>query len=63
MNKKNYQKPAMQVVNINTSHKLLELGSGPKASKAAGNAGFNENISAGNGDARSRSFDDWGDEE
>ena len=61
MNKKAYQQPQLHCVNIRVENCLL-AGS---ASKVAGNAEFKENISAGSGEARSRSFDDddWFDEE
>ena len=59
--KKNYQKPAMQAVAIRQKCAIL-AGSGP-VSSVGGNAGFNSKVSAGSGTARSRSFDDWDDEE
>ena len=59
MNKKEYQKPVMQVVKINVSQQLLV----DSVHSVGGNAGFNPEISGGSGVARSRSFDDWDDEE
>ncbi len=60
MNKKEYQKPVMQVVKINASHQLLQQSG---VDSVAGNAGFNAKVSGGSGTARSRSFDDYDDEE
>lgn len=60
MKKMQYQQPTLHIVNIHIENSLL-AGSGG-ASKVAGNASFNENISAGSGEARSRSFDDDWDE-
>ena len=59
--KKIYQKPAMQAVTIR--QKCNILASGSNVSSVGGNAGFNSKVSAGSGTARSRSFDDWDDEE
>ena len=60
MNKKEYQKPVMQVVKINAGHLLLQQS---EVHSVGGNAGFNSEISGGNGSARSRVADDWDDEE
>lgn len=57
MNKKAYQKPAMQVVNVNMSYQLL-AGS---TRSVTGNAGLNYG-GGGYGDARSRGGDDWDEE-
>jgi len=59
--KKNYQKPAMQAVTIR--QKCAILASASEVNSVGGNAGFNSKVSAGSGTARSRSFDDWDDEE
>ena len=58
--KKNYLKPVMRVVRLKVRHQLLNASS---VQSVGGNAGFNENIIGGNGDARSRSNDWWDDEE
>jgi hypothetical protein len=58
--KKSYQKPVMQVVAI--SQKSVILGAS-EVKSVGGNAGFNAVVSGGNGTARSRQFDAWGDEE
>ena len=50
----------MQVVAI--SQKCAILGAS-EVNSVGGNAGFNSKVSAGSGTARSRSFDDWDDEE
>ena len=60
--KKNYLKPATRVVLLNTKVQLL-TNSPYTVTKTSNNVGFVEGISAGSGDARSRSFDAWGDEE
>ena len=57
--KKIYQKPAMQAVTIRQKCNIL----GTSLGSVGGNAGFNPKVSAGSGTARSRSFDDWDDEE
>ena len=57
--KKNYQKPAMQVVAISQQCNILT----DSVHTVGGNAGFNAKVSGGSGPARSRSFDDWDDEE
>ena len=61
--KKNYQKPQMQVVNINSSVQLLQSAS--KVQSVSGNVFSNSAPQAGSGDARSRGgwFDDDWDEE
>jgi len=59
MMKRDYLKPATRVVRI--QHIGIICGSGT-ASKVSGNV-FNNNIEAGSGTARARSFDAWGDEE
>ena len=58
MNKKNYQKPAMQVVTIKGQQHLLV----PSATSVGGNV-FNSEVKGGSGSARGRGFDDWDDEE
>ncbi|MBQ3942377.1 MAG: hypothetical protein II676_05940 [Bacteroidales bacterium] len=58
--KKIYQKPAMQAVAIRQKCAIL---TGSEVNSVGGNAGFNSKVSAGSGTARSRSFDDWDDEE
>lgn len=58
MNKKAYQKPAMQVVKINSRQRLL--------SGSLTGTTNNANMTYGGGNsgvARSRSFNDWDDEE
>jgi len=60
--KKNYQKPEMNSVLLNMQQNLL-LGGSNGVQGVGGNAGFNRTISGGSGTARSRSFDDWDDEE
>lgn len=57
MNKKAYQKPAMQVVNINSRQQLL---SSSPVTSVSGNAGFDY---GGGGSGRARSRGDWDDEE
>ena len=58
MNKKEYMKPQMQAVTINIRHQLLNT----SVNNVAGNASLN--YGGGNcGVARSRSFDDWDDDE
>ena len=58
--KKTYQKPAMQAVAIRQRCTIL---AGSIVSSVGGNAGFNSKVSGGSGTARSRSFDDWDDED
>ena len=60
MNKKDYQKPEMQVVNINMSHHLLNN----SPNSVSGNAGMGYGGKGQAGDvARGRSYDDdWDDE-
>ena len=58
MNKKEYQKPALRAVTINIRHQLLNtsvnnVAGGTLKYGGGGNSGV----------ARSRSFDDWDDEE
>jgi hypothetical protein len=60
--KKDYLKPVMQAVNISIRHQIL-AGSPYPVSRVSGNAEFNENITGGSGNARSRNFNDWNDEE
>ena len=58
MNRKDYQKPAIQVMNMNTCHQIL-------AGSVTGinsNAGLTLSSTGGNGDARSREFS-WDDED
>ena len=59
--KKNYQKPAMQAVTIR--QKCAILASASEVNSVGGNAGFNSKVSGGNGPARSRSVNVWGEEE
>ena len=64
MNKKAYQKPAMQAVTINIRHQLLNT----SVNNVAGNAGLtgagdDGTITGGSGPARSRDFSGWDDEE
>jgi len=59
MNKKAYQKPAMQVVKINIRHQLL---SGSPVNRTTNNVNMSYG-GGGNGVSRSRDFDDWDDEE
>ena len=59
--KKEYMKPEQRVVELQHSTQLLNN----SVRGLSNNAGLNENIGSGNGDARSRSFDgfdDWDDE-
>ena len=49
----------MQAVAIRQKCNIL----GTSLGSVGGNAGFNSKVSAGSGTARSRSFDDWDDEE
>ena len=63
MNKKAYQKPAMQAVNINMSHQLL---AGSSVSSLGGNSGMKLGGASSNAtdpSARSRGGDDWDDED
>ena len=60
MNKKNYQKPAMQVVTIK-GQQLLDSTSGG-VTGIAGNT-FSSSVSGGSGGARGRGFDDWDDDD
>ena len=57
MNKKEYQKPTMNVVKIQQTQMLCSSVTG-----TSNNAGINEDILPGSGPARARSFggfDDW----
>ena len=54
MNKKEYMKPALQVVTINIRHQLLNTSLTGTTNNASLNYG-----GGGSGPARSRSFDDW----
>ena len=56
MNKKAYQKPALQAVTINIRHQLLNT----SVNNVAG--GTLKYGGGGSGPARARSFDDWDDE-
>ena len=55
--KKEYMKPTMNVVKIRQAQMICTS----QVERAANNAGLNENIGSGNGDARSRSFDGFDD--
>ena len=55
--KRKYDKPTINVVSI--QHQGIICTS---ANKTINNAGFNETISGGSGDARASSFDDWDDD-
>jgi hypothetical protein len=58
MNKKAYQQPQLHSVNI----RVENLMGSTSITRLSSNAGFNENISGGSGDARSRGYDDdWDD--
>ena len=52
-------KPQMEVVEIKMGQQLL---AGSRVTKTSNNAGFNETISGGSGDARASSFDGWDDD-
>ena len=58
--KKIYKKPAMKAVAIRQRCAILQASA---VSTVGGNAGFNTTVSGGSGSARSRSFDDWDEEE
>lgn len=60
MNRKNYLKPVIRTVKINTNNHLLT--ESKRVNTVGGNV-FNSGIKGGAVDARSRSFDDWDDEE
>ena len=62
MNKKEYQKPAMQVHTITVSNIICSSGGSPAVTSVVGGV-FNSAPTAGNGDARSRSVDVWDDDE
>ena len=56
--KKEYMKPEQHLVQLQHRTHLLQA----SVRGLSNNAGLNENIGSGNGDARSRSFDDdWED--
>jgi hypothetical protein len=57
--KKEYMNPTMNVVKIQHRTHLLQAS---PVRRAANNVGLNENIGAGNVDARSRSFDGFDDD-
>ena len=57
MNKKEYMKPQMQAVTINIRHQLLNTSVDNVAGGTLKYGGGNSGV------ARSRSFDDWDDEE
>ena len=59
MNKKKYQEPAMQVVNVNTEYLLID---GSPITRTSGNAGLNY-VGGGSGAAYSRDGGDWDDED
>ena len=61
MMKRDYLKPAMRVVFLSARVQLLTDSS--TVYRNRNNVGLNEEIKAGSGTARSRSFDDWDDEE
>ena len=58
--KRNYIKPSMVVVLLNTTAQLL---SGSEVNRNVNNAGLDELIQGGSGQSRARSFDGWDDEE
>ena len=60
--KREYMKPAMRVVVVNTKVQLLTA-SNPTVNSNSNNVGLNEKIEAGNGTARARSYNAWGDED
>ena len=60
--KREYMKPAMRVVVVNTKVQLLTA-SNPTVNSNSNNVGLNEEIKAGNGTARARSFNAWCDED
>ena len=60
--KREYMKPAMRVVVVNTKVQLLTA-SNPTVTTNSNNVGLNEKIEAGNGTARARSYNAWGDED
>ena len=59
MNKKDYQKPAMQAISISLHYHLLE---GSPVDTISGNASLNYK-GGGSGPARGRGGDSWDDEE
>lgn len=60
--KREYMKPAMRVVVLNTKVQLLTASS-TTVNSNSNNVGLNEKIEAGNGTARARSYNAWGDED
>jgi len=56
MMKRDYLKPAMRVVFLSARVQLL---TGSPVNRNSNNVGLNEEIKAGSGTARSRSFDGW----
>jgi hypothetical protein len=60
--KRDYLKPAMRVVSLRQSGFICG-GSSQTAGKVSSNVDFNENITGGQGTARGRQFDVWGEEE
>ena len=61
--KRDYLKPATRVVRLNARVHLLTNSPATTVTTNSNNVGLNEVISAGNGDARSRSFDAWGEDD
>jgi hypothetical protein len=60
--KRDYLKPATRVVLLNTRVQLLS-NSPATVTTNSNNVGLNEKIEAGNGTARARSYNAWGDED
>ena len=58
--KKNYVMPQMKVVKINQRSFIMASG-GYGVNDVKGNAGFNY-VGGGNGEGRSRDYDDWDEE-
>ena len=58
--KKIYVKPTLREVFV---HPQSALAGSATISSVGGNADFNSTVSPGNGEARSREFTDWDDEE
>ena len=54
--KKEYMKPAMQVVMVSCKTGLLQASN---VGKAQNNVGLNEKVEPGSGNARSRGFNGW----
>jgi hypothetical protein len=61
--KREYLKPAMRVVVLNTKVQLLTASATTTVTTNSNNVGLNEKIEAGNGTARARSYNAWGDED